>query len=61
MTLSQYIQKHCINCAAFARKLGVQRMTLYSWRTGRNVPRTKYMKKIAKLTNDAVRFEDFAP
>lgn len=44
-----------------AHELGVSVQTIWRWKSGKVVPRSKYIAKIAKLSKGAVTVADFYP
>ena len=58
MTLSQYLKKTKQTPLDFARKLGVDQVTVYRWCNGSRVPR-EHMQKIAEATGGKVTANDF--
>lgn len=60
MTLAQYLERHGLSDAEFARKTGMHRTEVWNYRTGRRMPRADKAAAIEKATKGQVRARDLA-
>ena len=59
MTLKQYLEKHEISYGKFGRMMGVKTTTVSRWANGERNPDFQAIRKIAELTDDSVRADDW--
>lgn len=59
MTLSDYLETHDLNAAAFAKKIGVTTATIWRYARGHRIPRKAVMARIVEATGGAVQPQDF--
>jgi DNA-binding transcriptional regulator YiaG len=59
MTLDQYLTKHSLTCAAFARQISYSSSAVEFWRTHRRIPRPRAMALIKLVTKGKVTANDF--
>lgn len=58
MKLATYMKRHNITRSDFAAKIGVDRVSVYRWETGKVFP-IRYIGKITAATKGAVTANDF--
>lgn len=58
MTLAQFLKKQKISCEQFAQMMGVDRITVWRWRSGKAFP-MRHMEKITAKTGGKVTANDF--
>lgn len=58
MTLTDFLTKHPMDRDEFARRVGVDPITVYRWEKGQRFPRD-HLDKITKITRGKVTFTDF--
>lgn len=58
MTLSEYLKQHQIDRQQFAETIGVDRVSVYRWETGKAFP-IRHLQKIIAATDGAVTANDF--
>lgn len=58
MKLSDYLKRHKIDRKEFAEAVGVDRVSVYRWETGKSFP-IRHLSKIVALTDGKVTANDF--
>lgn len=59
MTLADYLREEHETAAAFARRVGVSRMTVSNWLRGASTPGGGLMERISRETGGKVQPNDF--
>lgn len=59
MKLGDWLIQQELSVPAFARRIGVRKMTVYRWLAGKRVPRPEHMHAIALQTRGEVTANDF--
>jgi transcriptional regulator with XRE-family HTH domain len=59
MTLKEWISEQNITIAEAAERIGISRMSVYSYIRGSRLPRHKAMRKIARATGGKVQPNDY--
>lgn len=58
MKLAKYLETNKMDRRAFAKAIGVDRVSVYRWETGKAFP-IRHLHKIIALTNGKVTANDF--
>jgi len=58
MSLSDYLQSQNLTYTAFAKRVGVSRVTVMKWATGRVMPRPEHISTIYEATRYNVTLKD---
>ena len=59
ITLSAYLKQNGVSIKAFAREIGVSRMTVHRWIRGQNRPDWDALERIKLVTGDRVTADSF--
>lgn len=60
VTLSDYLKKRGLSDADFAKRVGMNRTVIWSYRTGRRMPMADKVAVIEKATGGLVGAKDFS-
>ncbi len=58
MSLSEYLKSKNLTYTAFAKRVGVSRVTVMKWATGRIMPRPAHISTIFEATRGSVTLKD---
>lgn len=58
MVLSEYLRNNNVTYTAFAKRVGVSRVTVMKWATGRIMPRPEHISSIFEATRGSVTLKD---
>lgn len=59
MQFEMWLREQDLTYTEVAKRLGCSRPTVKYWASGKHMPRPRYIKSIAKLTDGEVTFADF--